>query len=175
MPIQFDPRSPAFRRDPYPYYDLLRDAAPVFFWETWNIFFLTRHADCSELLRDNRLAHGSMGEPSAEQSALFQMQSNWMLFKNPPDHTRLRSLVHKAFTPRMIEQLRGIIQTITDGLLDKVQATGHMELIADLAYPLPVTAIAEMLGIPEQDRHTFHEWSDALTREPGFNRRPGGL
>jgi pimeloyl-[acyl-carrier protein] synthase len=172
MTIQFDPRSPAFRRDPYPYYDLLRNAAPVFYWETWGIFFLTRHDDCSELLRDNRLAHSSMGEPSVEQSALSTMQSNWMLFKNPPDHTRLRSLVHKAFTPRMVEQLRGIIQTITNQLLDKVQANRQMELIADLAYPLPVTAIAEMLGIPEQDRHTFHEWSDALARSLDLTEDP---
>lgn len=172
MTIQFDPRSPAFRRDPYPYYELLRSAAPIFYWETWNIFFLTRHADCSELLRDNRLGHGSMGEPSPEQNPLSAMQSNWLLFKNPPDHTRLRSLVHKAFTPRMIEQLRGIIQTITDQLLDQVQMKGELELIADLAYPLPVTAIAEMLGIPEQDRHTFHEWSDALARSLDLTEDP---
>jgi cytochrome P450 len=92
------------------------------------------------------------------------MQSNWLLFKNPPDHTRLRGLVHKAFTPRMVEQMRGTVQSITDGLLDRVQANGAMDLIADLAYPLPVTVIAEMLGIPEQDRDTFHHWSDALGR-----------
>jgi len=172
MTIQFDPRSPDFRRDPYPYYDLLRSAAPVFYWEAWNIFFLTRHADCSEFLRDNRLAHGNMGEPSPEPRPLFDMQSNWMLFKNPPDHTRLRSLVHKAFTPRMVEQLRGIIQAITDQLLDQVQANGQMDLIAALAYPLPVTAIAEMLGVPEEDRHTFHEWSDALARSLDLTEDP---
>ncbi|CAN5759357.1 cytochrome P450 [soil metagenome] len=172
MTLEFDPRSPAFRRNPYPYYHMLRDAAPIFYWSTWGIFFLTRHDDCTELLRDNRLAHGNMGDPSAPQDALAKMQSNWMLFKNPPDHTRLRSLVHKAFTPRMVEQLRTVIQTITDNLLDKVQATGQMDLIADLAYPLPVTAIAEMLGIPEQDRHTFHEWSDALARSLDLTEEP---
>src|SRR5690348_3441446 len=103
---QFDPRAPEFRRDPYPYYDLLRTHAPVFHWEAWGITFLTRHEDCSELLRDNRLGHGIMGEPTAERRPLFAMQSNWLLFKNPPDHTRLRGLVYKAFTPRMVEQLR---------------------------------------------------------------------
>lgn len=169
---QFDPRSPEFRRDPYPYYDLLRTHAPVFHWDAWGITFLTRHEDCSELLRDNRLGHGVMGEPSAERRPLFNMQSNWLLFKNPPDHTRLRGLVYKAFTPRMVEQLRSVIQRITDELLAKVQTNHQMELIADLAYPLPVTAIAEMLGIPEQDRHTFHEWSDALARSLDLTEDP---
>ncbi|MDQ3249072.1 MAG: cytochrome P450 [Chloroflexota bacterium] len=176
MTIEFDPRSPAFRRDPYPYYDLLRTNAPVFYWPAWGITFLTRHDDCSELLRDNRLGHGMMGDASSEsplaQRALFDMQANWLLFKNPPDHTRLRGLVHKAFTPRMIEQLRSTVQAITDGLLDRVQAAGEMDLIADLAYPLPVTVIAEMLGIPEADRQAFHEWSDALARSLDLTEDP---
>ncbi len=169
---QFDPRSPEFRRNPYPYYDMLRSAVPVFHWETWNVIFLTRHDDCSELLRDNRLGHGSMGEPSPTQQALFAMQSQWMLFKDPPDHTRLRGLVHKAFTPRMVEQLRGVTQSIADRLLDQVQAAGSMDLIADLAYPLPVTVIAAMLGIPEADRDAFHEWSDALARSLDLTEDP---
>ena len=164
MTINFDPRSPDFRRNHYPYYDQLRQAAPIFFWEAWGVYFLTRHTDCSELLREERLGHGIMGEPPAEQSALFAMQSNWLLFKNPPDHTRLRGLVHKAFSPRMVEQLRGTVQSITDQLLDRVQDKGEMDLVGALAYPLPVTVIATMLGIPEGDRDTFHHWSDALGR-----------
>jgi cytochrome P450 len=84
--------------------------------------------------------------------------------KNPPDHTRLRGLVHKAFTPRMVEQLRQMIQDVTNDLLDKVQGKGEIDLIADLAYPLPVTVIAELLGIPESDQDQFHAWSNALAR-----------
>ena len=164
MTFDFDPRSPVFRRTPYPYYDMLRSHAPIFFWEPWGIFFLTRHEDCNELLRDPRLGHGLQGEPPVDEAALYEMQLNWMLFQNPPNHTRLRGLAHKAFTPRMVEQMREAIQSLTDQLLDRVQAAGQMELIADLAYPLPVTVIAEMLGIPEADRDRFHEWSDALAR-----------
>lgn len=165
MPLQFDPRSPDFRRDPYPYYDLLRSQVPIYHWTTWNMTFLSRHEDCMELLRDNRLGRGyGSGESPEDQAALARLMNKWMLLVNPPDHTRLRGLVHKAFTPRMVEQLRGTAQQITDQLLDRVQGQGKMELIADLAYPLPVTVIAEMLGVPTADRDTFHGWSDALGR-----------
>lgn len=164
MSFNFDPRSPEFRRDPYPYYDLLLAQAPIFYWEPWGMTFLSRHEDCSELLRDNRLGRGATGEPPPTQVDLAAMMNRWMLLMNPPDHTRLRGLVYKAFTPRMVEQLRGTIQAITDRLLDRVAAQGEMELVADFAYPLPVTVIAEMLGIPEADRDVFHHWSDALAR-----------
>jgi cytochrome P450 len=161
----FDPRSPAFRANPYPYYDMLRSAAPVLYWDVWGIWFLSRYDDCSALLRDSRLGHGqNSGEPPAEQRALFEMQGHWMLIKNPPDHTRLRGLVHKAFTPRIVEQMRGRIQGIADGLLDRVADAGKADLIADLAYPLPVTVIAELLGIPAEDHQEFHGWSDHLAR-----------
>ncbi len=170
MTLQFDPRSPEFRRDPYPTYEMLRQFAPIFHWEAWGMYFLTQHEDCNDLLRDNRLGRNDYGEPPAIEHDLFEMQKRWMLLLNPPDHTRLRGLVHKAFSPRMVEQLRETIQTVADQLLDKVQfldneqATGKMELIADFAYPLPVTVIAEMLGVPVRDRDTFHHWSDALGR-----------
>lgn len=163
--FDFDPRSPAFRADPYPYYDMLRAFAPVFHWEAWNIWFLTRHEDCATLLRDNRLGHatGYAGVPE-NQRPLVEMQAEWLLLKNPPDHTRLRGLVHKAFTPRIVEQMRAKIQEITDRLLDKVQDSGRMDLIADLAYPLPVTVICEMLGVPAADQDEFHSWSNDLAR-----------
>jgi pimeloyl-[acyl-carrier protein] synthase len=161
----FDPRSPDFRANPYPYYDLLRGAAPVLYWDVWGIWFLSRYDDCSALLRDPRLGHGKLSpQVPDQQQALWKMQSNWMLVKNPPDHTRLRNLVHKAFSPRMVEQMRGQIQTITDRLLDRVLGQGSADLIADLAYPLPVTVIAEMLGIPAEDHDQFHAWSNTLAR-----------
>jgi cytochrome P450 len=142
---------------------MLRVAAPVLYWDVWGIWFLSRYDDCNALLRDSRLGHGGAGfEPPEQQRALVEMQGHWMLIKNPPDHTRLRGLVHKAFTPRIVEQMRSRIQAITDGLLDRVQAAGQADLIADLAYPLPVTVIAELLGIPPEDHEQFHDWSDAL-------------
>jgi pimeloyl-[acyl-carrier protein] synthase len=163
--VAFDPRAPEFRANPYPTYDLLRATAPVLYWDAWGVWFLSRYDDCSTLLRDGRLGHSEMeGEPPEQQRALFEMQRRWMLVRNPPDHTRLRSLVHKAFTPRVVEQMRGRIQTITDGLLDHIQAAGQADLIADLAYPLPVTVIVELLGIPVSDHPQFHDWSNELAR-----------
>jgi cytochrome P450 len=89
----FDPRSPAFRADPFPSYAELRAAAPVYYWDVWDIWFLSRYDDCNALLRDARLGRGDMGlQPPAEQQALYDMQGRWMLLKNPPDHTRLRGL-----------------------------------------------------------------------------------
>jgi cytochrome P450 len=92
------------------------------------------------------------------------MQRNWMLFMDPPDHTRLRGLVHKVFTPRMVEKLQGQIQAITHQLLDKVQAQGHMDVIADLAYPLPVMVISAMLGVPAADWDKYHHLSTDIAR-----------
>lgn len=164
--LDFNPLTPEFRQNPYPFYDLLRQHAPIFYWDRWQMYFLSRYDDCVALLRDNRLGHGTFHEENAPatQRALATMQKDWLLFKNPPDHTRLRSLVHKVFTPRMVEQLRGTVERITNELLDRVQAQGEMDLIADLAYPLPVTVIAEMLGIPQEDHLAFHALSNDLAR-----------
>jgi len=84
-----------------------------------------------------------------------------MLDTDPPDHERLRALVSKAFTPRLIERMRGRVQAITDALLDTVEGQGEMDLIDDYAFPLPVTVIAELLGVPSEDRDRFRQWSDA--------------
>ena len=106
--LTFDPRSPAFRRNPYPIYDQLRAAAPIYYWAEGNHWFLSGWTVCNDLLRDNRFGNGPGGVS--------------MLFQNPPDHTRLRGLVQKAFTPRRVEQLRAKIQAITNDLLDQAEA-----------------------------------------------------
>lgn len=144
----FDPTDPAFRQNPYPVYAALRAQAPVAFWEERNLWLLSRWADCNTILRDLRFGNDPAGLD--------------MLFQNPPDHTRLRSLMQKAFTPRRIELLRDQIQTITDGLLDQVQGEREVDLITALAYPLPVAVIAALMGIPAADHQRFHEWSNAL-------------
>lgn len=173
----FDPLSPEFRANPYPYYDVMRAGAPIFYLSEWNMWFCTRHADCTALLRDNRLGHeitryksrDDLGFTPIEDlpethQARIRMQSNWMLFRDPPDHTRLRGLVHKAFTPRMVQNLRGHIERITAQLLDEVAERGRFDMIADFAVPLPVTVIAEMLGVPVADRDVFKGWSDDLAQ-----------
>ncbi|MBZ0285455.1 MAG: cytochrome P450 [Anaerolineae bacterium] len=171
--VEFSPLSPEFQANPYPVYDMLRVNAPVFFWDQWGIWFLTRYEDCAALLKDARLAHeiqnvmsreelGLPPEPPAEYQPYMEMVRGWMLFRDPPTHTRLRMLVHKAFTPRMVENLRGRAQAITDRLLDAVQDKKQMDIIQDLAVPLPVTVIAEMLGVPTDEQDLFRGWSRDL-------------
>lgn len=171
--LEFSPLSPEFQADPYPFYDMLRANAPLFFWDQWGIWFLTRYEDCVALLKDNRLGHeilnvmsreelGWPPEPEQEFLPLIEMNRGWMLFRDPPTHTRLRMLVHKAFTPRMVENLRSRAQAVTDSLLDTMQAKNSMDIVSDLAVPLPVVVIADMLGVPAADRDLFRDWSRDL-------------
>jgi cytochrome P450 len=160
--LAFNPRDPAFIANPYPAYRALRETMPV--WRSpFGRTFLARYEDSALLLRDRRLGKDSadpetlirrFGPTALQESAVVEL-SNMMLMKDPPDHTRLRGLVTKVFTARRIEDLRPGIQAITDRLLDKVQSTGEMDAIRDLAFPLPMLVICELLGIPEEDRAEF--------------------
>lgn len=171
----FDPTSPEFRANPYPYYDFLRMGMPIFYLADWNMWFCTRYEDCTALMRDSRLGLEILRVKTREELGfmpkeaipekrqhLMRSQYNWMVFRDPPDHTRLRGLVHKAFTPKMIEQLRGRITAIANDLLDEVKDKGEMDLVEDFAVPLPVIVIAEMLGVPMEDQAQFREWSRAM-------------
>lgn len=138
-----------------------------------NAWMITGYDDAIAILKDPRFIKdvqklpalsGQQG-PKGEQATIldrFLMFRRDMLSVDPPDHTRLRGLVSKAFTPRMIEHLRPRIQQITDELLDAVQNQGSMDLIADFAFPLPITVISEMLGIPLEDRSRFRAWSQTI-------------
>jgi cytochrome P450 len=158
---------------------MLRQEAPIFYSPEWKQWFLTRYEDCERLQRDNRLGHGTY-QQALESSPLWQMLRHWFLFKNPPDHTRLRRLVHKTFTPHRVAKMRETVQAVANHLLDKVQppmlgggkggggktcAEGRsMDLIADFANPLPIMIIAEMLGFPKEDHKIFHQWSNDIAR-----------
>lgn len=164
---------PAVRADPYPFYARLREAAPVH-WDpvagAGGGWVLTRHADVLALLRDPRMTATRLNMPStadwlpdemrsaAEQ--VFRAMPHQLLFLDPPDHTRLRGLVNKAFTPRLVEAMRPRITALVTELLDAAEAAGGMEVIADFAYPLPAIVIAELLGVPPEDRHQFIRWSE---------------
>ena len=158
----FDVRDPAFVADPYPIFARMRARAPV--WKApQNRWFLTGYADTVELLRDKRFGRGyddpdalmrRFGPTALQEPAVVEL-SHMMLMRDPPSHTRLRGLVTKAFTARRIEALRTQIQELTDRLLSKVEADGQMDAIRDLAFPLPVLVICELLGIPEADRAHF--------------------
>jgi pimeloyl-[acyl-carrier protein] synthase len=163
--IQFNPMDPEFVADPYPTYHRLRAEDPVHrsllgFW------VLTRYEDVVAVLRDPRFAK----EPIARfVAARFGMavppgMGVSMLDRDPPDHTRLRGLVSKAFTPRVVEGLRPHIQQIVDGLLARVERAGSMDLIEEFAYPLPVVVICEMLGVPVEDHERFRTWGLDIAR-----------
>ena len=171
----FDPltdfQSPEHRADPHALYHRLREEAPILFVPQWDELILLRHADCEAVLRDPRFSsnpqHRRLELPVEDQDVRTQLSSsdvNVLLFIDPPDHTRIRRLVSQAFTPRRVEQMRSHIQTIVDGLLDEAQERGELDVVLDLGYELPVTVICEMLGVPKEDRHLFHEWSSGATR-----------
>lgn len=172
--LRFDPLTPEMLADPYPVLRQLREQEPVHRSDAIGGWVLTRYDDVLAALRDPRLSADRITpymnrlteEKRAQQSAIGSL-GHWMVFTDPPDHTRLRSLVTKAFTPRVVEGLRGYIQQVVDELLDAVQARGEMDVIADFAYPLPATVIATMIGAPPEDRDKFREWSDGLAEFVG--------
>jgi cytochrome P450 len=181
--LVWDPFDPAWARDPYPVYAALRESNPVH-RSPFGFWVFTRHADCLAVLRDKRASSdgrnidvtdfpamrdrefidgsGATGEMLAEMAPF--------IFRDPPDHTRLRGLVQKAFTPRVVEGLRPRIEQICSDLLDTAIERGSCDLVADYAYPLPVQIIVEMLGVPAEDHEQFRVWSDALARglDPDF-------
>jgi cytochrome P450 len=167
--MQFDPLSPEFTRNPYPIYDILRSTSPIFYAENLNLWFMSTYDDVAALLRDRRLGRSiehimsrdQLGLPpkNPRYAAFIKLSEHSMFDKEPPDHTRLRSLVHKVFTPRRVENMRSQIQAITDDLLDAAQPRGQMDLLEDFAVPLPVTVIAALLGIPGADRHLLRPCS----------------
>jgi cytochrome P450 len=183
-PLVFNPFDPAFRADPYAVYRRFRDEAPVH-ESPLGFLVLSRYADCVAMLRSPRAGNDSrrtegFTERMREQGLDPDEQlarTPPFLFTDPPDHTRLRGLVNTAFTPRVIEGLRPRIQQIVDSCFDAVAERGSMDVIDDLAYPLPVLVICEMMGVPPEDNATFKEWSRELARglDPDFALPPDAL
>ncbi len=162
------------RRNPQAVYAQMREHDPVYaatgpvsgnrFW------FFTRYHDVQAVLKDPRFGKDTARLPSeigsrympAEPDPIFEAVNRHMLNLDPPDHTRLRALVHKAFTPKVIEEMRPRIATIAHDLLNEMGSSNQADLIDAFAFPLPVTVIAELLGIPAADRDKFRKWTKAL-------------
>jgi len=162
--IQFNPMDPAFVADPYPTYHRLRSEDPVHH-SPLGFWVLTRYDDVVAALRDPRLAKEAIASfVAARFGAPVPAMGLSMLDRDPPDHTRLRGLVSKAFTPRVVEGLRPRIQEIVDGLIDRAAERGSMDLIEEFAYPIPVVVICEMLGVPVEDHERFKGWSLDIAR-----------
>src|SRR5215207_9969413 len=164
-----DLASPAFKANPYPFYAQLREEAPVWRTEVLNgrtAWLVTRYEDVMGVLKDDRFAK----DPRSAQDPDQRAQAQWvpavlkpleqnMLDVDDPDHGRLRTLVSKAFTPRLIERVRGRVETICQELLGAMERKGRAELVRAYALPLPATVIAELLGVPARDHRKFHRWS----------------
>jgi hypothetical protein len=167
-----DPSDPAYLDDPYPVYRRLREAHPVSLTPE-GVWRLTRYEDCLRMLRFSgagmRRTDGRLPGESAEEAAANE-RGQFMLLTDPPKHTRLRKLVSKAFTPRAISAWRPRIEAVTDELLDRVETRGEMDLIADLALPVPATLICEMMGVPVEDRDTFTQWTADVTHGLALRR-----
>lgn len=178
-PPLFSAADPVFLSDPYPLYARLRTEDPIH-RTPHGLWILTRYADVAAVLRDSRFGregferHFGMGGGSTANgasdglAATARLESGGhrqsMLFRDPPHHTRLRDAVSRAFTPRAVETLRPRIQDHVDALLDCVASAGRLDVIADLAEPLPRAVIGELLGIPEAHRPACAAWSTAVAR-----------
>ena len=174
--VVFNPLLPEFHADPYPFYRRLREEDPVH-QSPLGIWVLTRYDDTVMVLRDPRFGREGMAELMEARlgaGSVRPANTRDMLFRDPPDHTRLRALVSRAFTPRVVEAMRPHIQEIVDGLLDRVEGARGMDVIEDLAYPLPVTVICEMLGVPTADQDVFKQWSADIARSLDAAILPAG-
>jgi cytochrome P450 len=165
--LGFDPFAPDFRADPYACYHELRTRGPL---QRTNggLWICTSLEVSTQVLRDPRFGHGETTGAAAASPRPVPRRGRSFLILDPPEHTRLRRLVSKAFTARLVERLRPRVAAIVDELLTGVH--GETDLIATLAHPLPVIVISEMLGVPPEDQERFSAWSDALVRglDPDF-------
>jgi unspecific monooxygenase len=164
-----DPREPAFVQDPYAAYAFLHENAPAFFWEDYGFWCFAGYEDVNRLLRDRRFGRenrwgppgiqdGSRGHladfDKAEVSSLLELE--------PPAHTRLRALVNRAFVSRQVERLRPRIAALANELIDRIEADGGADMLPALATPVPITVIAEMLGVPVEMGPQLLEWSHRM-------------
>ena len=174
---------PVHRADPYPVYRQLRESGPILMPES-NLVVFAGFDDCDEVLRHPASCSDRLKSTVTQRAVAAGQEARpfgtpGFLFLDPPDHTRLRKLVSKAFSPKVVRALESDIAGLVDGLLDKVAAAGRMEVIADLAYPLPVAVICRLLGVPIEDEAQF-SWASALLAQGldpfiAFTGQPQGV
>jgi cytochrome P450 len=168
-----DLTDPGFVADPYPTFARLRREAPVLWHEPTGQHLAFSFALCNAVLRDRRFGRlWNDKEPEDRFEPFNRLHRNQMMENEPPDHTRLRSLVAKAFARGHVERLRPRVQQLADELLDKVDGAGDFDLIEDFAEPLPVAVIAELLGVPEADRPLLRPWSQSIVKMYEYGRTP---
>ena len=165
--------TPAARENPYPVYAKLRKEDPVHWSETLQVWVLTRYDDVMTALRDPAMSSDRLKQFTTHQlhgldlnivSDFLRVANRMMITKDAPLHTRLRRMASESFTKSALDAWRPIVQSVVDELLDRIQASGSLELVADFAQPLPALVIAEMFGIAHEDREDFQRWSDDISR-----------
>jgi pimeloyl-[acyl-carrier protein] synthase len=177
--VDFNPMSPEFQADPYPTYRRLREEEPVHV-SPFGVWIITRYDDVIAVLRDRRCGRQGIARLLDARLGLGPGNGTYardMFYSDPPDHTRLRSLLSRAFSSRIVEAMRPRVQALVDQILDRVEDTHRIELIDELAYPLPVTVICEMLGVPTGDQRALERLCadvaasfDAPARSPTISR-----
>ncbi|MBC9734310.1 cytochrome P450 [Nocardioides marmotae] len=169
--------APAAVADPYGFLDRLRETDPVHWNARYRSWVLTRHEDVGAAMSDPRFSSDRISpviarerrkeRPDLDMVETLELLNGWLVFRDPPEHTRFRRLVHKAFSPRIIAAMRAEVERIADELLDEATAKagrdGVIDLIEEVAYPLPAIVIASMLGVPSEDRVLFKNWSDDIS------------
>ena len=181
--VQLDQQllSPAFFADPYAVYHRLRAEDPVHWCEPWNCWIISRYDDVTAGLRQDGRRFSVVGQfgsylnalPEAVRPRFQPLKQHFsigLLHSDPPDHTRLRGLINQAFTPRVVERMRGRIEATVNALLDAVQDRGRLDVIRDFAFHLPAIITAEVVGMPPEDRHQFKAWSDDIASFSASNR-----
>lgn len=173
--FKFNLFDPKFNANPYLTYSRLRSEDPVHRYFVGGDWIVTRYADVKAVLKSGCVRTDDRPKSIKERNQYFQDKgknlntlayttSRFLFYMNPPEHTRLRGLVGKAFSPIVVERMRPHIQEIVDELLDKVRHKGSMDIVADLASPLSVNVISKLLGIPNEAQQQLHQWSHVLSR-----------
>lgn len=156
-------------RDPHPLFLKMRKERPIHWSSRYRAWIVTRHSDVLRGLRDPGLSSDRIGSmldsahPESASRKALELLSDWMVFKDPPVHTRLRKLISKSFTSRAVSHIQERIEEIVSELLDRCEERGRFDLVEDIAFPLPTMVIAELLGAPASDRARFRAWSDEIS------------
>ncbi|MDJ0775479.1 MAG: cytochrome P450 [Mastigocoleus sp. MO_167.B18] len=181
---RLNPFLPEVMPDPYKFYRYYREKDPVHWGVSSNpnlsgAWYVFRYEDVIKVMENRKFGREPIKHNDVETtpvptaySTFLNMVSNWIVFREPPNHTRLKSLVSKAFTPRVVENLRPMVYQLADGLLDKVHAQGKMNLVEEYAFPLPIMVIAIMLGADPEDRDLFRQWALALQNASASRLKP---
>jgi len=189
--VDLDLKSPSMARDPYPAFAELRDRDPVHWSESLGAWVVTRYADVLEIWNQPELfssdrfrrVRAEFTSQRPEVRAVAAVLSKWLVFRDPPDHTRLRALLQKAFTPRQLANSRARIQAAIDALIDDALAKSEIDFVSQFAFPLPALVIALLLGAPGEDIEAIKQWSDQLAAylggsldgEDNFTRARAGV